>query len=176
MDIWHSKDLRDSPFTHPLPPAQKAKQLSFGSKSEYACGVLIEKYVPGFELEMGKTMQVHIGHNKRCDFVIDNVFFEWHPVNLQTDFLQHGAYKQVTGALRFCKPHVASEIVEGLKCEFAMRYFKYREFIIHQTFGKDAELLVASDFDGFYKKVLKRFGENIPSMHDTEVAFRKLSR
>jgi hypothetical protein len=176
MDIDHNKPRGESPFENKLPKREPQRHLSFGSKTEYACGVLLEKYVPGFELEMGKTMQVHIGYNKRCDFVVDNVFFEWHPINLQTDFMNHAAYKQITGALRFCKPHIASEIVEGLKHELAGRYIKYREFIIHQTFGKDAELIVAGDFDSFYKRVLRRFGENVPSMNDTEIAFRKLSR
>lgn len=176
MIINHSKEQGPSPFEGRLPKKPEPKQLSFGSKTEYACGVLIEKYVPGFELEMGKTMQVHIGYNKRCDFVVNDVFFEWHPINLQTDFLNYGAYKQITGALRFCKPHIASEIVEGLKWELAERYVKYRQGIIQQTFGKDAELIVTGDFDSFYKRVLKRFGENVPSMNDVEIAFRKLSK
>lgn len=159
-----------------LPRFEKIKELQFGSKTEFACGVLLEKYVPGFQLEMGKTMQVHIGYNKRCDFCIDNVFIEWHPINLQTEFKNHGAYKQITSALRFCKPHIAQEITEGLKQELYERYALYRGFLIEQSFGKNTELIVVCSFEGFYKRVLKRFGDNIPSMHDCEVAFRKLSR
>ena len=56
MDIDHNKPRGESPFDNKLPKRETPRHLSFGSKTEYACGVLLEKYVPGFELEMGDTI------------------------------------------------------------------------------------------------------------------------
>ncbi len=56
----------------------------FCSRSEAACGILLEKYIPGFTLTKGITYQVPIGispegHVRTVDFRFKDTLIEFHP-------------------------------------------------------------------------------------------------
>jgi hypothetical protein len=153
------------------PPAP----IRFGSRHEAAVGMILERYIPGFELRMGESLQVPIGFGRTADFRIDNVFLEYHPFNLHQAFCNYPAYRQLATALQGCRTHVAQQILEALKTELSEQYFKKRRFAIDQTHGRNFELVVAQDFKEVYKFILCRFASELPSFKTLEKEFRKLA-
>lgn len=139
--------------------------ISFASKAELACGLLLEKYLPDFELEMRKTFQVPLAFGKHCDFLINaNTYVEYHPVNLHFEFKDRQALRELRNALRHVKKSVKQRIVEAIKDELADRYYRERKHAV-DTWASQADLVVCQDPVEFYRKVIKRFGKDVPKEH-----------
>lgn len=132
--------------------------LSFSSKSEAACGIMLEKYVPNFKLVPGETFQIPIG-SKKIDFQLDGVFIEFHPIQLRHEFASKKAYEQFKVALGRLEDWQRSELQEILSEEFQMQYKKGRVNILNcfeET--KNAEVIVCYSGSDFVDNVLMRFG------------------
>jgi hypothetical protein len=52
----------------------------FDSQSETACAAMLEKYLPNWKVEEGKTFQVNHEIPKTIDFLVGDTFLEWHPI------------------------------------------------------------------------------------------------
>ena len=52
----------------------------YDSQSEATVATLLEKYIPEFRIEEGKTYQVNHDIPKSIDFLVDGTFVEWHPI------------------------------------------------------------------------------------------------
>ncbi|MCI5064667.1 hypothetical protein MRY87_02960 [bacterium] len=77
------KDLR-RPIHFPPAGTYLLNGIRYHSRPEAACGFLIEKYIPAFSLEFGKTFQVPIGVGsggdlQTVDFRFGDLFIEYHP-------------------------------------------------------------------------------------------------
>jgi len=155
--------------------ANRNELITFASYSEYAAGVLLEKYVPGYELKMGATFQVPIGHNKTCDFYVNGVFVEYHPCNLSHEFDDRQALRRFWGALKHVKAPFRDHIVSAISDELSEKYYRRRKFLITMHGGKDSELIVAKDASELYRDVIKRFCEDAPREADFIREFKKLS-
>lgn len=145
-------------------PHHPDQPIKFASKSEYACGMLLERYVRGFELQSGHTFQVGVGHNKSIDFYVNGVFVEYHPINLKFEFDSPVALRKLCDGIRKIDNHSKRLIVEGIKEELAEKYYRRRKFLVTMAAGKDAELICAFDAEHFCKLVIKRFGDNTPKL------------
>lgn len=139
-----------------------------------ACGLLLERYIPGFELVPGKTFQVPIGLGKHCDFYVNNTYLEYHPINLHFEFLDKQALRQLRNALRHVKKDVKSQIVDALKDELAERYYRYRKMVVDIYRTNESELLVVQDPVELYRKVIKPHGNNVPKEHKFLAEFDKI--
>ena len=148
--------------------------LQFASKSEMACGLLLERYIPGFELVPGKTFQVPIGLGKHCDFYVNNTFLEYHPINLHFEFLDKQALRQLRNALRHVKKDVKSQIVDALKNELGERYYRYRKTVADIWITKENTLVVVQDPVELYRKIIKPMGRNVPKEHKFLAEFDRL--
>lgn len=162
-----------------LPPIQGIKterdELKFGSKSEFACGVMLEKYVRGFELQMGETMQVPLLGKRTCDFRVRNLWFEYHPIQLQFEFKDRQAYRQLMSTLKRVAKHEREIITKSLIAEKAEQYYKRRSFLIEGTLGhKNFDLVVAHDSREFINQVLKRFNDDLPKNKKLESEFKDI--
>jgi len=145
---------------------EESVTISFASKSELACGLLLEKYVPDFELEMRKTFQVPLAFGKQCDFLINQkTYVEYHPVNLQFDFKDKQALRELRNALRHVKKPIKEQIVSAIKQELAETYYKERKHALRAWAHHDTELIVCTDPVDFYRRVVKRFGKDVPKEH-----------
>lgn len=141
-----------------LPPVPRPTPIRFDSKSEYACGHLLEKYVTGFELRMAETVQVPVRDGKLIDFRIHGVFVEFHPINFHHEFQNRGALRDFVDTLRRIAPHHRDRIYNAVRDELAMKYYERRKALL----PKDAELIVCETPTDFYRLVLKRFADNLP--------------
>jgi hypothetical protein len=155
---------------------QEQVTLSFASKSELAVGLLLEKYIPDFEMIPGKTFQVPIAFGKQCDFRIGHIYLEYHPVNLQFDFKDKQALHELRKGLRHVKKPFKEQIVEALKQELAERYYRERKHAVEAWGTKDAELVVVQDAVELYRRVIKPYGRQIPKEHLFVGEFNKLKK
>lgn len=150
--------------------------IRFASRSEYACGVMLEKYVPDFELQNGLTFQVGVGHNKTVDFYVNGVFVEYHPINISHEFDNRAALRKLFDALQNVKQHTREAVINAVKDELAEKYYRRRKFLVTMAAGKSAELIVSVSPKDFYRDVIKRFGVNIPNERGAMIEFQTLCR
>lgn len=132
--------------------------LSFSSKSEAACGIMLEKYVHDFRLVPGETFQIPVG-SKKIDFQLEGVFVEFHPIQLRHEFASKKAYDQFKVAIGRLEDWQKSELQEILSQEFQMQYKKGRVNILgcfEET--KNSEVIVCYNGSDFVDNVLMRFG------------------
>lgn len=132
--------------------------LSFSSKSEAACGIMLEKYVPDFKLVPGETFQIPVG-SKKIDFQLEGVFVEFHPIQLRHEFASKKAYDQFKVAIGRLEDWQKSELQEILSEEFQMQYKKGRVNILgcfEET--KNSEVIICYNGSDFVDNVLMRFG------------------
>ena len=143
-------------------PSIPDKPITFASHAEYAAGSLLERYISGYELKMGATFQVPIGHNKTCDFLVNGVFVEYHPCNLNYEFDDRRALRQLWAALKHVKQPFRDYIVGAISDELSEKYYRRRKFLITMHGGKDSELIVSRNASDLYRNVIKRFCTNPP--------------
>lgn len=143
-------------------PSIPDRPINFASYAEYAAGMLLERYIGDFELKNGTTYQVPIGHNKTCDFMINGVFVEYHPCNLNHEFDNKKALRQFCEALKHIKQSFKDHIITAISDELNEKYYRRRKFLITMHAGKDSELIVCHDASDLYRNVIKRFSGNPP--------------
>lgn len=166
--------MRDN-FQKRILPTIPDRPITFASYAEYAAGVLLERYLNGFELKTGATFQVPIGHNKVCDFLINGVFVEYHPLNLNHEFDNPKALRQLWGALKHVKQPYRNYIVAAISDELSEKYYRRRKFLCTLHAGKDAELIVCRSATDLYRDVIKRFSANPPREQKFLQEFQKLA-
>ena len=154
-----------------LPPIPQ-EPLKFASKSELAIGVLLEQLIPNFRLENGRTFQVPIGYNKTCDYLINGVFFEYHPPVLKYDLASEKAFFRIAKLLNKLPSKAADELREALLEELAASYYKKRRFVITASFGKNTELIVCTNADDVYREIIQRFCPEPPGLKVFQELFR----
>jgi hypothetical protein len=153
---------------------QQTDKLQFASKSEMATGLLLERYIPGFELIPGKTFQVPIGLGKHCDFKVGNIFLEYHPVNLHFEFYDKQALRQFRTAMRHVPKNAKRQIVEALKDELGERYYRNRKQVVDMWITSQNEFVVVQDPVELYRQVIKPHGRDVPKEHKFLAEFDKL--
>lgn len=157
-------------------PAIPQTPIRFASRSEHACGMMLEKYVPNFELKNGSTFQVGVGYSKTIDFYVNGTFVEYHPINLAHEFDNRTALRKFFEAMRHVKSHAKDTIINAIKDELAEKYYRRRKFLVTMAAGKDTELIVSGNPQDFYRDVLKRFGVNVPKEREALIEFQTLCR
>ena len=127
----------------------------FCSRSEAACGALMEKYLP-FKLRDGKTFQVPIGRNehgdlRRVDFVVCGAVFEYHPFRPPRD-------PQYWKMLARFAPGEREEFRTRWSENAAQHYYDTRRAQLDENPRfRDKELIVARTPEEFYEKIVCRF-------------------
>lgn len=141
------------------------KGVKFDSKSEVICCKLMEAFVPGWQLEVGKTYAVHIGHGKYCDFRIGNTLVEYHPIVLARE-LSKASYKMLSAALRGLGQNARERIKKAVERHCKEEYVRKRRFSVRVNPDIDiqeCDLILAASPEEFYDLVLKNFGRDLPS-------------
>ncbi|MBX7136348.1 MAG: hypothetical protein K1X83_00085 [Oligoflexia bacterium] len=161
---------------------------SYASRSEAACGELLRRYIPNFEIIDGKTQQIAIGRSERghmrmVDFQIDNVLIEFHPprfwrqTNKYGDFRdakEYFAYRRTLKALR--SPAARRSFKARTVQMLSARYTAKRRAQIDQCpEHRGKELIVVHNAEQFYELVLKRWGRpTLPSCLEISEEFKQL--
>ena len=150
------------------------RPLKFDSRSEYAIGVLLERYLPGFELKTGVTFQVNIGGNRHCDFLVYGSFLEFHPIVLQRELKGAHTFNQFAKLINSL-PRSHSELLKkALHDELLAQYTHKRRTSIMETYGKDHPLVVCESPQEIYKHIIQPKAKNPPTMEKFIKEFKEL--
>ena len=154
--------------------AARSEQVGFCSRSEAICAELLKQYVPHFTAVEGITCQVAIGIDAQgnkltVDFVVDGVFFEYHPVRLFKnrrrcgDFRSKREYRDYTTICHSLRGEQRDFFQHAMRAQLSQNYYAKRRALLDQhPVYRRMELVVASSPDEFYFLILKRFGHNVP--------------
>lgn len=148
------------------------KEIDYKSASEAACGMLLEKYLPSFRVEPGKSYQIALKNEANntvyVDFLIGRVFLEYHPIRMWRkgqslgEFASRKEREQYRSVLKNAEPEHRDEIRRMYRCFFKERYTKERREILNNSPAtKDKELIVASSPKELYD-VVSRFSPSPP--------------
>lgn len=141
-----------------LPPIPK--EIKFGSRSEAACGLLAERYIPGFQIVPGKTFQIPIG-KRQIDFRIKNSFVEYRPIIIEREFSSSDCARRLFEALGQLEEWAKKEIYSTIREELRSRYFKKRKEVIESAYP-GANLILCTGASEFYEMVILRYGVSVP--------------
>lgn len=139
----------------------------FDSRSEAATGILLERYLPNWKVQLGVSYQVPIGDVKRCDFRIsDEVFLEYHPFDWRREIDRSEYLKMVLGIMKaeFRHRDAVRDAQEVLAKLFLRSYAETRLWMVRSKWGNDKELIVASTAEDVQRLVLRRFCPSPPSI------------
>ena len=148
------------------------KSIVFASKSEAVCAILLEKYC-NWKAVKGVTFQVPVGR-KHLDFVVGNTVVEFHPIVLNREFINTGAWRAISDTLRQMHTSMSGPIYYALKAEMGAQYWKARRAVLDAspTF-KNHDLVVART-DQEFCRLVKRFARVKPSKDEIFLEFRQL--
>ena len=135
----------------------------FDSIEEAACAQLLEKYLEGFALVRGETLQVAVG-SKFVDFKIGEVFVEYHPIALYKDKSGRGGFASFEDYFSYLQKREGlslkdrQELVEATKIELARDYQAAREQVIAASpEHRGRKLILATTPEEFFERVVSFF-------------------
>jgi hypothetical protein len=149
------------------------RPLKFDSRSEYAIGVLLEKYLQGFELKTGVTFQVNIGGKRHCDFLVYGSFLEFHPIVLQRELRGTDTFKQFAQLINKLPRSQSEQLKQALHDELLAQYTHARKSAIVQTYG-DYPLIVCETPQQVYRKVIQVQSKRPPTIEQFVKEFEAL--
>ena len=134
-------------------------RVSFGSRSELACAMMLERYV-GWKAEVGISCQIDI-LGRKVDFRIGDTLIEYHPTSLPTAFTSREAFKMLKSSLRKVDKHTRSNILEAVKKELTGQYHKQRKILLSSSIEySNCSLIVCTSAEDFIDLVLRKFSKN----------------
>lgn len=172
VDCQHLANLSIEVFPERIP------YIGFDSRSEAVCAILMERYIKGWECELGKTFQVPLVSNRKADFLVaPGVLFEYHPITLHRDLISDDARQTFDRYLKHYKRWLAEEIREAVKSELYFQYCARRQIIARATPGfETAEVIVCTDHRTTWRKIIQRFSDNPPGLKQWTYEWNELMR
>lgn len=167
------------------PLLYRIKGKRFDSLEEAAAGLMMERYIPGFQLVEGKTMQIRTS-GARFDFLHDNTIIEYHPERLAYKIkgsrgLESGsfgsqeeyeAFLAVKDSLRErAKKLYVKEVLQQLSLDYRAERRRAKDA---DPRLKNMGLIVAASPEEFYYSVINRFSDNAPSRERFLNEFRRM--
>lgn len=159
----------------------QVKGVAFDSFEEATCALLLERYVPGFRIIPGQTVQISIDSH-RFDFLVDGIILEYHPTLLFRTKSGLGSFECFEDYAQFnlVKSALPMEqrklFIEETRMLLAQQYAdKRRELLQNSNNHKSSDLIVAESPQEFYWLVLRRFGTTeVPPLESFLREFRRL--
>lgn len=156
----------------------------FDSCEEAACGVLMQKYLPGFQIVPGETFQVAV-KGGRCDFLYNGTFIEYHPIKAFWTSNGNGSFKtqehyerflaikrQLAGMPKKMRQHY----VDQVKVELLQSYEEERKALVKSSVAYgECDLRVVTSAEDLYYSVIRPFGKNVPSKKAFEAEFKRIT-
>lgn len=155
--------------------------VGYCSLSEASFALLLEYFIPGFDIVPGKTFQVAIGSGRSVDFCINGTLVEYHQLRLHPsrgkfgDFGSEAEFKEYRRVLQRVRgnSHKRALLSKIVHQRLAGNYFrKRRAFLDQSPHFSQCELIVATTRDEFYDLVVRPFAiVEVPSNRVLEEIF-----
>lgn len=136
----------------------KFEKFTFGSRSEAACCLLLEKYTP-YKAETGKTFQIPVG-NCMIDFYVGTKFVEYHPTVLMYDFSSQDAYNYFLETLRQCPKSAQECLKQVFEHEASHNYYKRRRYLLDASEKYKSNPLVVLKTPGDVARMVREYAFN----------------
>lgn len=180
----NGKHQHDNLFDATLPAIEKPhgryllNGIGYASRSERACAALLEKYVVGWKPLARITVQIPIGlGDKHCDFKIDNLFIEYHPICLRWSFHSDEAFNDFEKALRRLPRETKKAIRLAIKKECAAAYDSERWWALKRSpTYNDHHLICVHSPTEFCKAIIKPLTRQKVSVKTLVAEFNRVLR
>ena len=151
----------------------------YDSYMEATAAYLLEKYVPGFKVERGKTYQVAEGLDKKIDFFINGVFVEYNPIIFAApkrgSFETTEEYEKFRFHLDSLLPQERQQYLQDTHQYLKRQYYQKRRIALDKNPAfRSNELLVVTIPEELYDQVIIRFGVNVPEKNSFRKEFRSI--
>ena len=140
--------------------------MSFHSRSEAVCAVLMELFIPGYKIELGKSYQIAIGEDcygnqLAVDFLVNGVLVEYHPPHLKSrSYRNEKGLKAYIQKQRKRYDRLGKRPSSGAFKRITEWYYRKRRSQIDKCGAhKGRKLIVASSPEEFYHRVIRRWGK-----------------
>ena len=146
----------------------------YASCHEAACGEMLERYVPGFRIEPGRSFQIRAADSRLrrsslIDFMVDGILVEYHPIRLKRaggrsgDFQNRREYIKFHNSMVTMNSAQRERFIEQTQKMLSARYFSKRQALIKADDRLRGKLLiVAANPEQFYDRVIRCFGQGYP--------------
>lgn len=156
----------------------------FASLGEAATGVLLQKYIPDYRVIEGSTFQVTEGIGKPIDFLVGDIFIEYHPIlpfksrNGLGDFETQETYELYKkGMANCCTKEARDDYMHRFREMLLESYRSKRRFLLSLSEKyKNCELIVIGGPEELYDDVICRLGQNYPDKQEFIVEFKRLQK
>jgi hypothetical protein len=140
--------------------------IGYCSLSEAALAMLLEHFIPGFDIVLGKSFQVPIGEGRSVDFCINGVVVEYHQIRF---FPSRGKCGDFKSEEEFREYRRLQQRVRGNPSKRALldrimhqrlsaNYFERRRALLDRSaYFSSAELVVATSREEFFDLIIRRF-------------------
>jgi len=128
--------------------------------------MLLEYFIPGFDVVLGKSFQVPIGEGRSVDFCINGVMIEYHQIRFFPsrgkcgDFKSEDEYREYRRLQQRVRGNPAKrELLEKIIHQrLSANYFERRRALLDQSaYFSHCELIVATSREEFFDLVIRRF-------------------
>lgn len=172
-EIFDSDQVREICHRHKAPFSYRGMQ--YCSRSEAACAALLERYIPGFKLDLGRSYQVPIGYDRAgnlrsVDFMVEGILLEYHPPRMYRssrrcgDFSTMDDYFEFRRELRKLPRGERRQFRQVTKEILGRSYYEKRRAAIDENIAlRNLELVVATSPAELYDKVILRLSPHAPS-------------
>jgi len=153
----------------------------YQSASEVACGILMQKYIPGFKVVKGETYDIPLYMNEAggvisVDFLVCETLLEYHPPRLKGGDYKPGEGRRYTNRIKAAS---TPEEREQVKLETKRKLTdNYREKRLEQIAASEEhegrELIVVTTPEELYQKVILRFVQHPPPIDTFLKEFRSM--
>lgn len=147
-------------------PKIQYRGIGYCSLSEAAFAVLLEYYIPGFEIVPYRTFQIPLGFGRSADFLINDVIVEYHQPRLVPSRGKRGDYETkeevqeyLRRASKFQRNSRKRKMLDRMTRERLRANYELRRLaqLQEHPHHREKELIVACSREEFYEKVICRF-------------------
>jgi hypothetical protein len=147
--------------------------INYSSRSEAACGILLQRYISDFKVDLGKTFEVPVGFGgggdlQTVDFRYKDNFLEYHPPRIYSENY-HAHYRYTAnnrGRRQANKRQARSDYFNNLRRKLTKKYLLNRMKILSNSLVVDSfTLVVATSPTELYHDFLKNHADrSLPNL------------
>lgn len=165
LDNFCTNNLGKKLHTQPL-GSYVLEGVRFSSRSEAACGYLMEKYISDFSLKIGQTFEVPVGVGsggdlQTVDFRYQDIYLEYHPPRIYSEkYCAHKYRASCRNKKGRNAKQARSEYLNKLRRKLTYRYLEERMDILSNSIVVDNfKLVVATSPAEFFHDFLKLYAD-----------------
>jgi len=137
--------------------------FTFDSRSEAVCAIILEKYIPDWQVKRGRTWQIALPEDKFADFRVGDTIIEFHPIDLKHE-MRPGEFYKFKRKLHSIDPKYARDYEDSIKEEKCKLYEQKRRDVLDKSIElQHCRLKVCCNDEAFANVVSKLIKNRVPA-------------